>query len=321
MNEWYVIARSFSAEEAEPLGHARASCDSNQGRSRTMIQRLIYAALLVFVLGCAESNDNPATTSGGTNPSGTPPPPATASLNIAFAVGSSATWAQVKDVVQPNDFVLVLANQQNLAGSLALAEQIVADKPGVHVVFGDNPGGLNSVTTMDSYLTAHPLPAAIEYVLYDFEPNFQPEFTFIQTDALPSFEQAKTIAAMHGKKVFPTPFNPFRAEAQPLPWDMGAVALRSHDAMDVQLQQSLNPANPGGGLSQFQTHARRVRDDVRATRPDLKLFVQMSFAFNTATELADAATWVKTEGGFAGVFIIYDMNNPAELVSLVQAIR
>lgn len=280
---------------------------------------LIHTALLVCVLGCAEGGDSPTITNTDNSPGGMPPP--SGSLNIAFAVGNSGTWAQVKDVVQAGDFVLVLANAQNLAGSLALAQQIVTEKPGVHVVFGDNPGGLSSVATMDAYLTATPLPAEIEYLLYDFEPGFQSEFTFIQADALSSFEQAKAIAAQHGKKVFPTPFNPFRSEARPQPWDMGAIALRSHDAMDVQLQQSLNPANPGGGLTQFQTHARRVRDDVRAARQDFRLFVQISFAFNTATELAEAATWVKNEGGFAGVFIIYDMNSPAALVSLVRSVR
>jgi len=278
-----------------------------------MCAATIHSALLVLAVTL--------TAYGGSDPSSpapTPPPGGgqAATLRVGLMVSSVTTWTQIKQGLRAGDFVVVSAQPKNVPGSIALAQQIAQDVPGIHVVFGDRAGGLNSVTTMDAYLTATPLPLAIEYVIYDFEPGFQPEFTFDEPTALPFFEQAHAIAMAHGKKVFPTPFNPFRLEAQPLPWDMGEIAHRSDDAMDVQLQQDLPP-----GLSVYQSDVLRVRDDVRAIRPDIILLVQLSFSLDTASDITAAATWIKTVSGVDGIFIIFDPNNPAPLLSLLQTIR
>jgi hypothetical protein len=203
-----------------------------------------------------------------------------------------------------------------VASAIAVAQQIAIDSPGVHIVFFDRTGGLNSVATMDTYLSQNPLPPEIDYIAYDFEPTYQPEFTFDQSMALPLFAQAKTIAAAHGKKVFPTPFNPYRSEAVPNPWNMGLVAQVSDDAMDVQLQQVLTQ-----GLAIYQTDALRVRDDVRAVAPDLKLLVQVSFALNSPDEVTAAAQWVQRTAGISGIFVIYDTSTPSLLVNLMQDLR
>ncbi|HTL60863.1 MAG TPA: hypothetical protein VL261_04380 [Nitrospira sp.] len=203
-----------------------------------------------------------------------------------------------------------------VASAIAVAQQIAVDTPGIHIVFFDRTGGLNSVSTMDSYLSQNPLPPEIDYVAYDFEPTYQPEFTFDEATAIPLFAQAKAIAAAHGRKVFPTPFNPFRSEAVPNPWNMGFVAQVSDDAMDVQLQQILTQ-----GLATYQTDALKVRDDVRAVTPDMKLLVQVSFALNAPDEVLTAAQWVQSTPGISGIFVIYDTSTPSLLVNLMQSLR
>jgi hypothetical protein len=183
----------------------------------------------------------------GSDGSSTPAPPpissppaasVSSSFLLAARVPSATVWSAVKSVFRPRDFALVPVNT-TVASAIAVAQQIVADMPGIHVVFFDRTGGLNSVSTMDAYLSQNSLPTEIDYIAYDFEPTYQPEFTFDEATAIPLFAQAKAIAAAHGRKVFPTPFNPFRPEAMPNPWNMGLVAQVSADAMDVQLQQVL----------------------------------------------------------------------------------
>lgn len=276
--------------------------------------RLIHALLAVFLLlGCgSDGTSMPPPANSSENGS---PLPAVPNLLLAARVPSSTVWSSVQSVFRAGDFALVPVNT-TITSAIAVAQRIAADQPGIHIVFFDRTGGLNSVSTMDAYLTQNSLPPEIDYVAYDFEPTCQPEFTFDQPTAIPLFASAKAIAAAHGKKVYPTPFNPFRGEARPNPWNMGLVAQASEDAMDVQLQQILTQ-----GLATYQTDALKVRDDVRAVTPDLKLFLQLSFALNTPDEVLAAAQWLQTAPGISGMFVIYDTSNPSLLVNLMQALR
>lgn len=276
--------------------------------------RVIPAVVAVMLLlGCGSSGTStpmPADSSQNNSP-----PPSASSFLLAARVPSSIVWSSVQSVFRAGDFALVPVNT-TVASAIAVAQQIAADTPGIHIIFFDRAGGLNSVNTMDAYLTQNTLPPEIDYVAYDFEPTYQPEFTFDEPTAIPLFAQAKAIAAAHGRKVYPTPFNPFRAEAQPNPWNMGLVAQASADAMDVQLQQILTQ-----GLPTYQSDALKVRDDVRAVTPDLKLFLQVSFALNTADEVMAAAQWLQATPGISGMFVIYDTANPSLLVTLMQSLR
>jgi hypothetical protein len=268
---------------------------------------------VVLLLGCGSDGTSmppPANSSQSSSP-----PPSASSFLLAARIPSVTVWSSVQSVFRPGDFALVPVNT-TIASAVTVAQQIAADTPGVHIVFFDRTGGLNSVNTMDAYLTQNPLPPEIDYVAYDFEPTYQPEFTFDEPTAVPLFAQAKTIAAGHGRKVYPTPFNPFRAEARPNPWNMGLVAEVSSDAMDVQLQQILTQ-----GLATYQMDALKVRDDVRAVTPDLKLFLQVSFALNTPDEVLAAAQWLQSTPGISGMFVIYDTSNPSLLVNLMQTLR
>ena len=277
---------------------------------------LIHVFLAVtLLLGCGSDGSS---TPASTTPNAAPPSSqssSSSSLILAARVPSSTVWSAVQSVFQPGDFALVPVNT-TVASAMAVAQQLAADMPGIHIVFFDRTGGLNSVATMDAYLSQNPLQPEIDYVAYDFEPTYQPEFTFDEPTAIPLFAQAKAIAAAHGKKVFSTPFNPFRAEAKPNPWNMGLVAQVSADAMDVQLQQNLTQ-----GLATYQTDALKVRDDVRAITPDLKLLLQVSFALNTPDEVLAAAQWLQSTPGVSGIFVIYDTSNPSLLVNLMQVLR
>ena len=283
-------------------------------RRDTAVLLIVVASILL--LGCGSGDTSmPASSSSNPAPPASPPPPsASSSFLLAARVSSSTVWSGVQSVFQAGDFALVPVNT-TVASAIAVALQITADKPGIHIVFFDRTGGLNSVNTMDAYLTQNPLPPEIDYVAYDFEPTYQPEFTFDEPTALPLFAQAKAIAATHGKKVYPTPFNPFRSEAQPNPWNMGLVAQVSADALDVQLQQILTQ-----GLPTYQADTLRVRDGVRAVTPDLKLFLQLSFALNTPDEVLAAGQWLQSTPGISGIFVIYDTSNPSLLINLMQSL-
>lgn len=269
-------------------------------------------AAMALLVGCGSDGDS---TAAPPSTSSSPPASASSSFLLAARVPSTTVWSDVQSVFRPGDFALVPVNT-SVASAIAVAQQIVVDKPGIHIVFFDRTGGLNSVGTMDGYLSLNSLPSEIDYIAYDFEPTYQPEFTFDEATAIPLFAQAKAIAAAHGRKVFPTPFNPFRSEAMPKPWNMGLVAQVSADAMDVQLQQILTQ-----GLANYQTDGLKVRDDVMAVRPDLKLFLQVSFALNTPAEVLAAAQWLQSTTGISGMFVIYDTSNPSLLVNLMQNLR
>lgn len=274
------------------------------------MRRFLVAAILVA--GCRGD--------GGSSPAGTisaPPiaPSPAGEFRVAFAVFTATVWDQVKRDVRAGDFIVT--------NSVPLGLQMVADVPGLKVAIFNSD--LNSISTADGWLAAHPLPPEIDYVGYDYEPGYQAEFTFVQADAEAHFERAAAIAAAHGKKVFPTPFNPFRNEAQPKPWDMGEIALRCPDALDVQLQRTMQTS-----VDFFKSSATRVRDDVMAKKPDAILFVQISFALSdwrgqsdesTLQQLTDAANWAKEQDGIAGVFVIYDAADPSLLLSLVRSLR
>ena len=275
---------------------------------------LVHLIAALLVAGCG-SDGNSTPPAPAIPSSNAPPASASSPFLLAARVPSLTVWSAVLSVFKPGDFALVPVNT-TVASAVAVAQQIAVDEPGIHIVFFDRTGGLNSVNTMDAYLLQNPLPPEIDYIAYDFEPTYQPEFTFDESTAIPLFAQAKAIAAAHGKKVYPTPFNPFRSEAVPNPWNMGLVAQVSADAMDVQLQQILTQ-----GLASYQTDAAKVRDDVRAVAPDLKLFLQVSFALNTPDEVLAATQWLQTVAGVSGVFVIYDTSNPSLLVNLMQSLR
>ena len=276
--------------------------------------RMIHVILaVVLLLGCgSEGTSTPPPANSSENK---PPPPVGSSFLLAARVPSTTVWSSVQSVFRAGDFALVPVNT-TMTSAIAVAQRIAADQPGIHIVFFDRSGGLNSVSTMDAYLTDNALPPTIDYIAYDFEPTYQPEFTFDEATAVPVFAQAKSIAAAHGKKVYPTPFNPFRSEAQPNPWNMGLVAQASEDAMDVQLQQILTQ-----GLATYQSDALKVRDDVRAVTPTLKLFLQVSFALNTPDEVLAAAQGLQAIPGISGMFVIYDTSNPSLLVDLMHTLR
>ena len=282
-------------------------------RSRLSSRRHVPVPMITVVL--AVSSLLGCGSGGSATTDSSPPNASPSSFILAARVSSPTVWSAVQSVFQAGDFALVPVNT-TVASAINVAQQIAADMPGIHIVFFDRTGGLNSVATMDAYLSSNPLPPEVDYIAYDFEPSYQPEFTFDQPTAIPLFAQAKAIAAAHGRKVFPTPFNPFRSEAQPNPWNMGLVAQVSADAMDVQLQQILTQ-----GLATYQTDALKVRDDVRGVTTDLKLLLQVSFALNTPDEVLAAAQWLKSTSGISGMFVIYDTSNPSLLVNLMHGLR
>ncbi len=324
------------------------------------VRRVVVLLSVAAVLhSCAQTSSEPA------NP--TPPKAVAGRLPVAFTMKNAAlsdpSWPQLRGLLQPGDFVYYNATgEDSTTVAIPNAQQIAQSIPGIHVVYYERDS-LNTViggnpapaTDMAAYLTANPLPAAIEYVAYDWEPLYMPEFAFCEEGPTPPattcgtiqvaggpivpttidpypgalyyFGQAVTIAGRYGKKLYPTPFNPYRSGADPNPWNQGAVAqvisvssTGAGHAMDVQTQGDIKP----GDLSTFQQHVQAIASDVRSTTPALTLFFEISYNLSNATDVLNAALWVQENrqsllpNGTTGVFVIY--TNLSQVVNLLQAL-
>jgi len=329
-------------------------------RRFSAMRRVVYLLCLAAVLaGCPQAGDEPA------NPT---PPTATSRLPLAFTVDNTAltdpSWPQVRGLLRPGDFLYYNATGEDPATmAIPNAQHLAQTIPGIHVVYYERHT-LNTVygspPPMDMYLTANPLPTSIEYVAYDWEPTYMPEFAFCETGpplgsttcstivvaggpvvqttidpypgALTYFNQATTIAVAHGKKLFPTPFNPYRnynPPNPPYPWNEGLVSQTisagtssgAGYAMDVQTQGDIKP----GDLSSFQQHVQSIASDVRNTTPALTLFFEISYNLSSGTDVVGAALWVQDTrqsllpNGTVGIFVIY--TNLSQVVSLLQALQ
>lgn len=329
-------------------------------RQLSTMRRVVGLLSLAAALGsCNHTGSEPA------NPT---PPSAASRLPVAFTVNHTAltdpSWPQVRELLQPGDFVYYNATGEDpTTMAIPNAQQLAQNIPGIHVVYYERTT-LNTVygtpPPMDTYLTANPLPGGIEYVAYDWEPTYMPEFAFCETGpplgsttcstilvaggpvvqttidpypgALTYFNQATTIAAAHGKKLFPTPFNPYRIynpPNPPYPWNEGLVSQTisagtpsgAGYAIDVQTQGDIKP----GDLSVFQQHVQSIASDVQNTTPALTLFFEISYNLSSATDVLNAALWVQETrqgllpNGTIGVFVIY--TNLSQMVSLLQGLH
>lgn len=329
-------------------------------RQPSTMRRVVgFLSLAVALHSCAQAGSEPA------NPT---PPSAASRLPVAFTTNnvtlSDPSWPQVRGLLQPGDFVYYNATGEDpTTMAIPNAQQLARSIPGIHVVYYER-STLNAVygtpPPMDAYLTANPLPAGIEYVAYDWEPTYMPEFAFCETGppsgsttcstilvaggpvvqttidpypgALTYLTQAMTIAAAHGKKLFPTPFNPYRTynpPNPPYPWNEGLVSQTisaatpsgAGYAMDAQTQGDIKP----GDLSTFQQHVQTIASDVQRTTPALTLFFEISYNLSSATDVLNAALWVQESrqsllpNGTTGVFVIY--TNLSQVGSLLQGLQ
>jgi hypothetical protein len=343
---WKILSRLFRGDWATL-------------RLSTVRRVVVLLSVAAALYSCAQTSSEPA------NPA--PPSALAGRLPVAFTMKNAAlsdpSWPQLRGLLQPGDFVYYNATGEDpITVAIPNAQQITQSIPGIHVVYYERDS-LNTViggnplpaTDMSAYLTTNPLPEAIEYVAYDWEPLYMPEFAFCEYGPTPPattcgtiqvaggpivpttidpypgalyyFGQAATIAGRYGKKLYPTPFNPYRSGADPNPWSEGAVAqvisLSSTGAgyaMDVQTQGDIKP----GDLSTFQQHVQTIASDVETYTPKITLFFQISYNLSASTDVQNAAQWVQDNrhnllpNGTTGVLVIY--TNLSQVVSLLQAL-
>jgi hypothetical protein len=159
-------------------------------------------------------------------------------------------------------------------------------------------------------------PPRLTYIAYDFEPTYQPEFTFDERRRFPLLHtppQSRPHMAGRSSRL-----HSIRFARKPCPsrgtWDSSRKSARRCHGRSVTTDLTQ-------GLATYQTDGLKVRDDVMAVRPDLKLCLQVSFALNTPEEVLGAAQWLQTTPGISGMFVIYDTSTRSLLVNLMQDVR
>lgn len=128
------------------------------------------------------------------------------------------------------------------------------------------------------------IPADVEYVTYDYEPDFTQEFTPDQSESIGFFSRLKDEANKNGKRLVIVPVYALGQE-----WDWGEVA-GSTDILVVQVQNfqrgfegpdSLKPESIGMNL-------REVTDNLvlqtKSKSPDTKLYLQMGLSFGSSSK-------------------------------------
>lgn len=102
-----------------------------------MSKSVFYLIAVLTVLGGCESDSDSTATAPST--SSLLQASTSSSFILAARVPSATVCADVRSVFRPGDFALVPVNT-SVSSAIAVAQHIVADKPGVHIVFFDRIG-------------------------------------------------------------------------------------------------------------------------------------------------------------------------------------
>jgi hypothetical protein len=224
-------------------------------------------------------------------------------------------------VLRAGDFVVTGTNY-------AFAPQMMNDVPGVQAVIhkrcpADGSNCTDSIAGLEDFYATAPPPASLPYVQYDFEPDFQPEFTCQQDEALPFFAKVDAINNSHGKKTFATPYNPFRrwyegVQCSPNPWyEPDLLAAMPHaDSIDIQLQTIMSSQ----GVAAWCDAASTIGQQFVDAEIDPAVFVQTSFQHGTAEQIVQAGECVKATPGLSGLFV-HSAPNPSALIDIIRRLR
>lgn len=155
---------------------------------------------------------------------------------------------------------------------------------------------------------------------HDFEPNYEPEFTQNEAAALAFFSQADSIGWQHGKRVFATPFEPFRGGNSPKPWNELEVldAMPHADVINVQLEGLMG----SGGVSAWCSAAQQIGAQFVASAGSKTVFVQVSFNYGSVAQITAAGQCAKTIHGISGLYIWNTSSTtPADYIDVIHALR
>ena len=128
------------------------------------------------------------------------------------------------------------------------------------------------------------IPSDIDYITYDYEPDFTPEFTSEQDKSIELFKQLYGEVKKYDKGLIIVPVYVYGKD-----WDWGEVAKHT-DIIIVQVQnfqrgfigpEEFKPTNIGMDLKAV---ARELIAEIRAKAPDTKIYLQMGFTYGPSAD-------------------------------------
>jgi hypothetical protein len=128
------------------------------------------------------------------------------------------------------------------------------------------------------------IPEDVEYVTYDYEPDYTPEFTYDQSGSIGIFSKLKEKSNSLGKGLIVVPVYVYGKS-----WDWGEAAKET-DVLVVQVQnfqrgfngpKELRPESIGKDLRRV---AEELVSEIRQKSPSTKIYLQMGLSFGSSPE-------------------------------------
>lgn len=149
-------------------------------------------------------------------------------------------------------------------------------------------------------------PEDIDYVTYDYEPDFTPEFTSDQNKSIEYFSQLFNEAHKYNKQLIIVPVYVYGKD-----WDWGEVAKYT-DIIIVQVQNfqrgfvgpdEFKPTNIGKDLKSV---TKELVDEIRSKAPDTKIYLQIGFTYGPSSNDVYADIVDIKDLGIDGIAVWYN---------------
>jgi hypothetical protein len=245
-----------------------------------------------------------------------PPPMPRVIFGIPLGADADLLSAAIRPLVRPGD-VLDLYNGQretpaNPAELLQQAEALLAGFPGLSLPVTAHTSGLTNVET---FATAN-LPRSVDGIAYDYEPNFESEFTFDFPTTLGHFSQFAEICTRTLPPLTPVGYPTGRMLTSSDRWDYAALAAEVKELW-VQTQ-----AHAKAGMDAWQAAIDNLVNDFAARGQPLgKLTVQFTFGSgepNGTTATAAEPMWTYANGrGIEQVYLFWTTGDTADLAQFL----
>ncbi len=199
----------------------------------------------------------------------------------------------IKNFLRPNDIVVFPV--QNYKQVSALKMEI----SGLKIATGG--------TSVENILPAITrIPSDVDYVTYDYERNWTPEWTPDQNASIGYFDQLHDKVSLSGKKLIIVPAYVFGQK-----WDWGEVAKHT-DILIVQVQNFqtnaqvpdvIKPSSLGIDLEEV---TKKIVKEVREKSPSTKIYLQ--FGFEVTSDPKNILTDINTvkDLGIDGITLWYN---------------
>jgi hypothetical protein len=300
--------------------------------SIAVVVLLLTAAVAVVDLGENAACDQPLSTFPpcASAPAAGPSPPRNATpIILAPQTTDSSTLGAISGTFAPylipNDTIMLSSGAPESNGTpsaAALNDAMSSLRPAL-------PGGIHfeartaGLTNVEDLVTGG-LSSAFSGVVYDYEPGFEPEFTFNFTSTLSNFRMFAAICQEHGYAAFGYP------TSQPLTtpgdaiydWNYGAIANTTGVAdLQVQLQGAAH-----AGTTQWQMAlGNLIHQYAENGLPPRALAVQLTLAVGDPNVVSVASAYTDfeyaVERGVGAIVLWWNSAAESEVQELLGMVR